>query len=179
MTVLKTDIQAMDLWDYISKGGFASLFSRSEIGFDEVARIEDEHWKDENGAIISIFSEYWQIDFNFDAEENYTGESLKFFIPSTFQSGKDFVSQVIRETSIHFLSELSKQLSAQNLLNGSEAFSDADEVVVFLANGMNMHFAKLPGSDDFIIQIITSPGFASDATRGLVRKTLNPLDLGS
>lgn len=151
--------------DYIRQGGFFGIQKNFEIVFDEIKNNADEIFINKNSAILTYNKVYWSLEFIF-LDKQYIADQIEIYIESIYSSLK----KIKNETEVNYLQAFIPTIN-HLILN---AFWDDSEVVLFLENGINIHFNKSKLSDDFIIRKIIPYSRYTKTNRELISSFMHP-----
>lgn len=168
---LKSECLKFRIIDYISKGGISGLLNYPKIK-NELLPTANEHWNDGENTIHTFDFVYYSVELITDKTANLITDQLEFYIESVYGDHLQHKSWIVEHTEINFLDVFLPEIRNSSLIKN--AYSDGEEIVFFLHNGMNIHFNKY--MESYLIKKIVSNNYLTHLNRELIEKHFNEME---
>lgn len=152
--------------DYIRYGGFRNIKNNIALSYDLMKNSADEVWGNNGSSILTYNSNYWSVEFLFLDRNELVTDQIELYPESIYNSS----SLLVEETEVNY-SENFVTLFEKNMI--SECYSVHDELIIFLANGTNVHFNKSNNISDFVIRKIIPKHELTKQNRKLISEIMD------
>ncbi len=169
---LKDKTLDITIKDYLLSGGIKHINPYADFKINEFKKMATEIWTtpESDSIIISInINKVTTFEIVYDNKDHYyVHDSLNFNIGLL----RNFPKYVHR-LGLFYAKELEKSEYMNSLKIVGEV-SDQEEKVLFLSNGVNLHFLKSDKTDDYLIIKIVPDG---EEYRSSIRKIFREVNL--